>query len=99
MNAYQALQLAQQRHADLRADRARCSPRRTGASLSAESLRTAPQSAAASAARARRATGWFLVAVGLRLAVAGETARQPALTGPAENSGIRSGSRQMAEEA
>ncbi len=84
MNPLQALELAQQRQLDLRADRRRLAPRQLAGPVGAASLRSAPHSAAASAVRARRATGWFLVDVGLRLAVAGETA---GLSGPREADG------------
>ena len=76
MNPRQALQLADQRQADLRGDRPRGQSHHAGSLLNAVSLRAAVQLAAASAVRARKAAGWFLVEVGLRLSLAGESPRK-----------------------
>ena len=70
MNPKVALSLAHQRHAALRRETPARLARVGGVSWSPAALPGLP-------ARVRRRTGWLLVAIGLRLALSGETASRP----------------------
>jgi hypothetical protein len=72
MNPQLALALARQRHAALRGEN---SPRLARVGVA----RWSPAMAGQTVGRARAASGWFLVEVGLKLALSSKDARQPNL--------------------